>query len=133
MYLGARILSAVADKNNFEYATEWVHRQKTQDTLYLQLVDLDHNRAGQPEGIRYVPAAGSTMTVTLGSIDAVKAVSRAATQPFPLDPSIWKVDILAADDPGEGNIEISMTEAGVVRKARVTNGVSVESDDPSMC
>jgi len=133
MYLGARVLAAVSDKNNHEFATEWRHRQLSADKLYVQLVDLEHNRAGNPEGIRYMPTAPATMNVTLGSIDASLAKTYVATQPFAQDPSIWLVSVLATDDFGEGDIEIELTEAGVVRKARIQGGVSVDSDSPSFC
>jgi len=136
MYLSARVLIAVANVNSFEYASEWLHRQLTADTLYIQLVDLEHNRGGDPKGIRYVPASLSTVTVTLGSIDSAKVVTRSATQPFASDPSIWAVAIAATDDFGEGNIEIALQDggpAGTARKARIVNGVTIESEDPGMC
>jgi hypothetical protein len=136
MFLSARVLVAVSGVNSFEYSSEWLHRQLTADTLYIQLVDLEHNRGGDPKGIRYVPATLSTVTVTLGSIDSAKAVTRAASQPFAGDASIWAVAIAATDDFGEGNIEIALLDgglAGTARKARITNGVVIESDDPGMC
>lgn len=133
MFLGAQVLINVSGVNAFEAATEFRHRQGSTANLYIQLIDLDRNRSGEPAGLRYMPADASTLTVTLGSIDEALVATKTAMQPFSQDPSIWMVQIQSTDDFGQGNIEIELTEGGVVRKARILNGVVVDPDDPSFC
>jgi hypothetical protein len=133
MRIGARILRAVNGVNSYEYAQEFEHNELSQNTLYIQLVNLDHNRDGEPHGIPYQPAAGSTLSITLPSIDANAVVNLAASQPFSEDASIWSAAILDTHDFATGNLYMSLTESGVVKNIIVENGLIVFPSDPSRC
>jgi hypothetical protein len=118
MLLSLRTLQSATSANDFSYADEAEWTAGDTFNWYFQLVDLSRDRAidgFKPEGRRYMPAAGATLTVLFGNIDDAKKVTRAATQPYPLDPSIWRVSVLAAD-PIQGTIDATLTlsEGGVV-------------------
>jgi len=131
--LGAQVLRAVVNQNSYDFANQFEHMQQSADELYIQLVNRDYNLGGTPQGIRYLPAAGSVLTVTLPSIDAAKNKTYTAIQPFAGDLSIFKILILATDDFGSGNILLSLTESAVVKTFVILNGCRVSPTDPSRC
>jgi hypothetical protein len=122
MNLGARILSSVGGVNDFDPATEVQAMKGDAFDVYLQLIDKEQHKASQgfyPEGLRYIPASGATLQVTVLSIVPTKQFVRVATAPFtatPSDTSIWKFSILATD-PVEGTVslQLTLTEGAVVR------------------
>lgn len=120
MLLSAKILKSVCGVNMFGYATNWTIRANEPNSLYFQLVDLDQ------AGIRYMPAAGSSINVTFPALPSASAIVVAASQPFPLDPSIWEVDLTNLQVPGSGNVIFSLTENSTVRTFSVMNAISVE-------
>lgn len=132
MRLGARVLKAVNDQNNYEYANQFEVNEGSADTLYIQLVNLDHNSLGDPKGIPYHPASGATLQITLSSIDANNVAVKTALQPYG-DTSIWSASILSTDKFGTGNIVMVLTEGGVQKRATIVNGVMVYPNDPSRC
>lgn len=126
MLLSFRFLTDVAGVNSFEAAVSAEISQGDAQDLYFQLIDAGLDRGEQgymPAGRRYMPASPATMTVTFtntntgpttggdfqlsprinpGSLDTF---TRAATQPFAQDSSIWKVSILASD-PLNGTVQM---------------------------
>ena len=136
MLLGAHLLTAVSTVNSFDYATAVEASQGDAFDVYLRLVDRERHRAEQgyePAGLRYVPAAGATMTVEFVSIDNAKRFTRVATQPFPGDPSIWKAAVLASDPVrGTVDLKVALTEAGVTRTFRLQAAVLV-GDTSGVC
>ena len=133
MRLGARVLKAVCDRNNYEYANEFEHNEGSANTLYIQLVNLDHNEDGEPIGIPYHPDTGSILEITLPSIDTNKVATKTATQPFTENSSIWSAAILVGDEFATGNIVMTLTEGGVAKRITITSGVVVYPIDPSRC
>ena len=131
--LSARVLTGVVNANSFDFANQWNHNQLSDDELYVQLVCSDYNVGGTPPGIRYVPAAGSVLVVTLPSLDASKVQTITATQPFANDLSIFKVLVSSLMDFGSGNLVLTLTESAVVKKITIINGVRVLPNDPSTC
>lgn len=101
MLLSCRMLNAVSDVNRWDLVESLeLGEGSLPDDLYLVLVDesLDRFRAGfSPDGRRYCPPAGSTLSVTLDNLDAAKKITRSATQPFAGDASIWKISLLTTD------------------------------------
>jgi hypothetical protein len=94
--------------NDFIYATEIRSTVGDATELYFQLSDAEKNltqHGYNPGGMRYIPAAGATLQVTLKNIDNRKQFTRFATQPFPQDLSIWKVPVLATD-PVSGTVSM---------------------------
>lgn len=133
MRLGARILRAVCGANNYEYADEFSHNELSANTLYVQLVNLEHNPDGDPDGIPYHPMAGSMLDMTFPSIDSNKVTVKNATQPFSENSSIWSASITATDEFGPGNLVMTLTEGGVVKRITVINGIVINPVDPSRC
>jgi hypothetical protein len=131
--LSARVLTGVVSANYFSHANQWDHNQLSDDELYVQLVSLDSNPSGTPPGIRYLPAAGSVLVVTLPSLDASKVQAITATQPFANDLSIFKVLVSSLMDFGSGNIVMTLTESAVVKRITIISGVRVVPNDPSTC
>jgi hypothetical protein len=110
MLLSCRFLNDVGSVNSFEYVSQVEIYAGDTQTLYFQLIDasLDRPEQGfQPSGRRYMPAAGASLVVTLMNVDDAKKVVRTATQPYPQDPSIWSIPILATD-PLLGSINLKM-------------------------
>lgn len=135
MLLSARILSHVDGINSWEVvdSAEWTQGDST--SLYLQLTDASIDRAERgfnPPGRRYCPVSGATLQVKINSIDSTKTFTKTATQPFPGDTSIWKIDIAAADGiQGSPDLLLVLTESGVVKRGRVANAIRVHAQQES--
>lgn len=124
MILSARMLSDAQTVNSFKYVPILQAMQGDAYTVYFQLIDASQDLARDgffPAGRRYIPASGATLTVTLDSIDAAKAITRIASQPtgFTQDASIWSVSVLATDTiRGTVPLRLTLTEG-----TKVTRGV----------
>ena len=131
MLLSARMLEGVADANNFNYAEAAKMTEGDTLTVYFQLVDMAKDLATAgfvPAGRRYIPATGSTLSVTFDNIDNARKVTRAATQPYPADPSIWSVQVLASDRIlGTVNMRLVLTQGGIVTQGIVLAAVQSAS------
>jgi len=104
-------LRDVSNVNDFRYATEIESVAGDATDLYFQLMDSDKRPTCQSSGLRYMPPALSTLSVTFRNIDNAKVVTRYASQPFAQDPSIWKVSVLSTDPvAGTVNIKFVLTE-----------------------
>lgn len=119
MKLGARILSGVGNVNVFAYTTAVEASVGDAVDVYLQLVDVEQHLNSQgffPAGNRYMPLAGATLAVDVQNLDAAKAFTRVATQPFAQDPSIWRFSVLATDPvAGTVSLRLRLVEAGSTR------------------
>lgn len=133
MLLGAIMLKSVQNVNSFQRNTQTIVRQGSPTTIYFQLVDLEQTDSfGQP--LRYVPAAGASMTATINSINSANVVSRVASQPFSSDDrSIWSINLLAIDHPASGNFDIELSQSGVITTTSIANGIIVWSTNVGMC
>lgn len=120
MLLSARPIKDVGSVNVFTWATQLEYTQGDTVDLYFMLVDRTQDTRSDPPGRRYMPAAGATLQVTLDNIDQAKQLTRAATQPFTNDPSIWKVSIIATDViKGTCGLALALTEGTRVTRGRV--------------
>jgi hypothetical protein len=133
MRLSARILENVSGVNAFDYANQASFTEGDTPTIYIQLIDASKDRAEQgfvPAGRRYVPATGATLEVTFDHIDSARKVVRAASQPFPGDPSIWAVNVMSTDKiRGTVNVKLSLTEGPKVTKGLLQQALAVEALD----
>lgn len=131
MILSARFLNSVGSVNDFCYMQQVQFTEGDQLDVYLQLIDTAKMAAidgWKPPGLRYMPAAGATLSVTVDNIDDAKKITRAATQPYPLDPSIWKFTIMATDViKGTQNIRLSLSQGGVLTRGLVKAALRVQS------
>lgn len=133
MLLSLRILENVSGVNAFDYAQQARMTEGDVPTIYFQLVDLARDRADKgfvPAGRRYVPAAGATLSVVLDNVDGARKVTRAATQPYATDPSIWAVTLTTADTiRGTVNMKVTLTEGSTVTRGLLQAAVSVQALD----
>lgn len=131
MILSARFLNSVGSVNDYCYMQQVQFTEGDQLDVYLQLIDaakMNTADGWKPAGLRYMPAAGATLSVTVDNIDDAKKVTRAATQPFPLDPSIWKFTVMATDViRGTQNLKLSLSQGGVLTRGLVKAAVRVQS------
>lgn len=122
MLLSARVLKDVNNVNSFQHDLLLTWMQGDTLDVYLQLIDASLDRADQgfnPGGRRFCPEAGATLQVVLENLDDAKKITRMATQPFPLDASIWKVSIAASDGiKGTPQLRLVLTEG-----TKVTRGM----------
>lgn len=135
MLLSARILTNLNGVNDFDYDTEMRFFEGDGPTIFLQLMDMSRDKAVDgfnPAGRRYVPAAGSVLSVTFDSIDDAKKVTRFAVQPYPsLDGSLWRVDLLPTDPVrGTVTLRLLLTEPAPAtpKKAAISNVIKVVTD-----
>lgn len=131
MRLSARPLKNVHSLNSFSYANQLFVSAEAGEAeatdLFVQIVDLDQ------EGIRYMPSSGAVLTAIFPALDDEDNVSRIAVQPFPQDPSIWRIPMLAGDMVSGGNMIFAITEGGVTKKFVVQNALVVEQIGQGGC
>lgn len=129
MKLSARMIQNLTTVNNFGWTDQAQFTQGDTASVYFQLIDDTQDKAVKgfyPAGRRYVPAAGATLSVKLDNINDAIAITRAAFQPFPLDPSIWQVQVLATDTiVGTCALALTLTEGAVVTRGRVEAAVEI--------
>jgi hypothetical protein len=111
MKLQVTVLDDVVGVNDFHYVTEVESTVGDAVELFFQLSDATKNLSQygfNPSGLRYVPLTGSTLQCVFLNINTRKQFARFATQPYPQDPSIWKVPVLATD-PVSGTVSMKFT------------------------
>lgn len=127
MKLNAKPLKNYQNPNSFEEGSEWNHMLGEVNTLYFKLVDLDQ------EGLRYLPAAPTVITVTFPKLNASENVVKTAVQVTPNDTSLWSVQLLSNEAPSSGNVQISVSEAGNVRRFVIQQGIAVSTLNMGGC
>lgn len=133
MLLSARMLDSVGSVNNFDYVDQVSFTQGDTVDVYFQLIDVTQDKVAQqfkPAGRRYMPTAGAVLQVTLDNIDDDVKIVRAASQPYALDPSIWKVSLLATDSiRGTVNLGLRLSEGARVTTGRAEAAISIASQE----
>lgn len=131
--LALRPLEDVQSVNDFEYATEVHAGRGDQFDFYFQLVDLEKMRAREgtrPAGLRYVPAAGATLMATFLNVRDANQFTRPASQPFPQDPSIWRLSILSTDPLlATVQLRLRLTEGSAVRTVVADAVILIDGDE----
>lgn len=130
MLLSARILRNLCDVNTYEVAlAQTMTEGDSNVSIYLQLIDTSADRALQgfsPAGRRYIPATGSSLIVTLDSLDDARKLVRTAVQPFVGDASIWRVDLLTSDNPkGTVSLRLKLTSGPTTLNGILVAGLLV--------
>jgi len=134
MFLGGRMLKNVQNVNSWEVANEVKLREGNAATVYFQITDEEQaSDLMNGFGLRYMPASGSTMNVTISSINSANVLNKIATQPFPQDSSIWQFNILSTDKVAQGNLMFSLTENGIIKTGVIAKAVILQSLNPSLC
>lgn len=122
MLLSARMLTNYRDANCFDYTTQSNWTEGDTVTLYFQLVDKTRDK---PEGRRFIPATGASLSVVLESIDSAKEITRAASV-VTTDRSIWYVNILATDViRGTSNLKLVLNETGTYTRGSLAAAVGI--------
>lgn len=131
MRLNARPLKNVIDVNHFQYANELYvggyAGESEAANIYVQLIDLDQ------DNLRYIPTAGTTLTVTFSALEDEDSLDLALSQPFAGDASIWVAAVPAGSNIRSGNLIFTMVEGGVTRTFVMKNGLVVEFADAGGC
>jgi len=132
MLLSARILVNVTDVNSWEYSLDTNFTQGDANFIYFQLIDQNKDKNTQefrPSGKRFVPASGATLQTTIGSIDNAFRLVKIATQPFPGDSSIWRIQITATDPVKSGKyaLTLELNETGNITRGVTPNSIVVRS------
>ena len=122
MKLSAKFLKNVENINNFQYASQWDIAEGSAQTLYFQIIDK------LKDDLRYISQATITdsVTVTFLSIDDNSEIVKIATQPWPDDKSIWRINLAVDEVPNSGAVKFSITEDGVTKTFRVSQAIVVE-------
>lgn len=132
MLIGAVMLRNVQGVNSFQRNTQVMLRQGNPATVYFQLVDLEQADQNGTY-LRYIPAAGASITGSISSINQQYVVQRLASQPFSQDLSIWAMNLLATDTITTGNFMFTLAEGSLVRTGYVQNAIIVQTTNPSIC
>ena len=134
------MLNGVGDVNTFQYIQVAQCTSGDQVDIYFQLVDASKNLPlpndfFSPSGLRFMPAAGSILQVVLKSIDDARTVTRYATQPFALDPSIWRLTLLSSDQlVGTFGLQLTLTQPGpLVTRGYLAQAIQIASTNPTFC
>ena len=134
MLLSARMLDGVGDVNTFDTVPNLkLTAGDTPVQIYFQLIDASKDTdfsEVRPAGRRYMPAVGATVSARLEHIDAAKVVTRACTQPFPQDSSIWLLTTVPADWlRGTVTLRLTVTEGDRTIKGSVRAAILIAVED----
>ena len=130
MLLTGRILSNVSNVNSFCYVDQARFTEGDPEVVYIQLLD---GAKGEAPGMRYMPPATSTLSITINHINADKAITRAGSQVYPTsDPSIWSLTFLSTDTlKGTFDIKLTLTEPTRVIRGVIRHGLSILPQNPT--
>jgi len=120
MRLGVRMLNNTSTLNNLMYVNQVQINPGETYTVMFQIVDLDQRPSASSLPQRYIPITGSTMSITLTSIDQSRNISKIPSNPFVDDRSIWSFNLTAADTAIAAgvNMTATLTEGANIRIAR---------------
>lgn len=116
MRLGAIFLLDCLSVNSFRESEHVEFNQGDTIDIYFQLRDMSVQSVWEGyknPGRRYMPIDGATLSVLIDTMDQLDAIplTKAATQPFVQDPSIWKFTVLATDPVrGTKRLKLTLTE-----------------------
>jgi hypothetical protein len=127
--IAIRLLDDVQSVNSLELATEVSVASGDPLTINLQLVNTmrlswDLNSPV----VRYMPAAGATLSITFENIDSSKRMTKVASQPFAQDGSIWRVELMSQDTAklrGTISLGYTLTEGTRVVSGRLLAAILV--------
>jgi hypothetical protein len=124
--LSGRILLNCVDANSFDFSMENRFTEGDVGYIYFQLVDQNKDQDARPQGRRYAPAVGATLTVTIASPDSAKVITRSAAQPFVGDPSIWRMAIQTTDGlKGTYTLQLALVEGANTTRGVMKNVLSI--------
>ena len=133
MRIEAKLLELGGTLNDFKIASQVTIAQGENPTLLFQFVDINNNN------LRYIPSAGATVQVEIArfpevfaSISNVRSINdysvrQAATNPFPLDTSIWSTPLSAVQTSTmmSSNIRVTLTEGANVKVSLIIQALVI--------
>jgi hypothetical protein len=127
MRLAFEILDDVNNVNSFKEVSEYVMVSGNPDILYVRLINLAQPLDPSNTSLynRYIPGVGATVTANFTSIDDSKSISRAATNPFPGDTSIFSIPILATDSIMPDSLELTLVDGASTYTLELKGTLSV--------
>jgi len=129
MKLSCRLLTDCNNVNSWHYTNVVEFAEGDTATVYIQLLDESVHSADEgyvPPGRRYVPASGATLSVIMQSLDITRNITRFATQPFPLDGSIWSFNVLPTDGVrGTIDLILILTEGTKITRGTLKAAIAV--------
>lgn len=134
MRLGIQMLSNSSTLNNLALLNSVTITPGEILDVYFELVDLDKQLVDNFYQ-RYIPQAGSTLSVQFFSNNNIGNLTKPAIQPFALDNSIFTIS-LTANDTGViqgANMKVTLTEGATVKIAWGHNVINVLPTTPFAC
>lgn len=132
MLLSARFLTDVVSVNSFHYSQQVEFFSGDGQLVYFQLIDASKNTPREgfvPQGLRYMPAAGSLLSCVLVNVDTAKTYTKVAVQPYPTsDPSIFYIQVLSSDTcVGTLTMKLVLSEGSMVKHSTIQGGILVKN------
>lgn len=131
MDLYCRFWDNVAGPNSYRPQQQLSFTEGGSRPIYIQLIDQSQDTQAEgfsPPGRRYVPQAGATLRATLLSLDQAIQAQKTATQPFPGDASVWKIDTYPSDKlRGTVSLRLELAEGSAITYALVQAALLVRS------
>ena len=113
MYLTIKMLENVANINNYDMVDQAIVFEGQVNSIYFQLFN-------KSKDLRYMSQASSIeVSLIFPSIDDAKEIEIVASNPFPDDKSIYKIDLTSSQLPNSGGVILKVIEDGVERKFKV--------------
>jgi hypothetical protein len=133
MRLSGKILKNVINVNRWEYATQAIVAEGQPNTIFVQLVDLEHSyRQEKSEAfpefpIRYISSAlVMSAEAFFSALVDDEQITITGTQAFASDKSIWKFELAANQVPKSGSLKITIVEDGISKTFLIQQAISTE-------
>lgn len=122
MLYALKVLNSDATLNNFQEGSNARIGRGADATVMLRIAHLDKN------GLRYIPAVGATLSITLTNSDESELV-KTPTQPFADDRSILQLDLSDAETAEliSQSLNLEINEGAVKSLAMLAGGLQVAS------
>lgn len=135
MKLGVRVLNSSSTLNNLMHLNQIEVSPGETVTVVMQLVDLTTVSESNRIGTRYIPASGATLSVVIQSNNSANVLTKAATQPFAEDGSIWQFTLSASETAQIGAMDllVTLTEGASIKKANGKQTLIADSSSPYQC
>ena len=139
MRLSAKLLKNVASVNHYQYEDQVTLSEGQENEFYFQVVDLDKLTYGKDSEalpdhpLRIMTEDTASLIVEFDSVFDGESFEVAATKPFSLDSSIWKVSLTEQQLPKTGNFIFRLTVGSKTMRAVVRNSIRVELSDVGGC
>lgn len=128
MKLSAKFLKNVANINCFKYVSQWDIAEGSAQRLYFQIIDK------HKEDLRYISGATVyTVSLEFPSIDDNVTITKAATQAYTDDKSIWYIDLLASEVPNSGAVKFTLVEDANTSQFRVEQAIVIDLLNAGSC